>query len=330
MSTFPSILSSFTNPNSTDRLNSPSHSAIETSQNSGVSQLENVVGVEGSASTIGTFQYLVKSPASDGGGHIQTANRGGTGQTNYIKGDLLVGQGFSVLTKLALAGTDGLALVVDSTQATGIRWGVANNKPVIRIYSVASTSSVFTWPKPSNLSYIRVTVQAPGGAGASVLSNSQYSSGGAAGGWAVKNIAASLLSATERIDVGAGAVVSGAPASISSFGLTNPSASILANPGSNSGINILSTVGGTATGGDLNIQGGPGGSLGTTGTVGVSGDGGDSQLGHGGKGKLATNNGTGEPAVGYGAGGPGAARDASGNSTTAGPGTAGIVIVEEY
>ncbi len=61
MSTFPSVLTTYTNPQATDHLNSPSHSGIEQAQNSGISQLEKVVGVEGSASVVGTLEYFIKS-----------------------------------------------------------------------------------------------------------------------------------------------------------------------------------------------------------------------------------------------------------------------------
>lgn len=328
MSTYPSIVATLTSPNPTDRLNAPSHSGIETAQNGEITAVETFVGTL--SSVAGTLVYDIRSANSNGGGHIQSANKGGTGQIQFNKGDILVAQSSSVLTKLSLGSSNGQALVIDNTQATGVKWGVPNNQPTIRVFSVSGASSVFTWTKPSNLSYARITVQAPGGGGASVASNSQFSSGGGGGGFAVKILSASILGLVERIDVGGPGSVSGAVAGISSFGLTNPAASIMANSGQVSAVNALSTGGGTAIGGDINIQGGSGGGAGNVGATGVSGDGGGSQLGQGGKGGISTNNGSGAPAVGYGSGGPGAARDASGNSISAGPGAPGIVIVEEY
>lgn len=143
MSTFPSILTSYTNPTPTNRLNAPSHSSIESAQNSGLSQLEDVIGVEGANSVVGSFQYIIKSPASNGGGHTQSANTGGTGQTSFTKGDTLVASSSSVLSKLSV-GTDGQFISADSTQPTGIRW--VNNAPIIGFVttpiSVLNTTAV--------------------------------------------------------------------------------------------------------------------------------------------------------------------------------------------
>lgn len=118
---FPSVISSFTNPAATDKLNSPSHSAIETAQNNELVQVENVIGVEGASSVVGSLQYLLKSPASDGGGHVQVANKGGTGQTSYAKGDLLVASSGSVLSKLTVGSNDQI-LTADSAQSAGVKW----------------------------------------------------------------------------------------------------------------------------------------------------------------------------------------------------------------
>lgn len=335
MSTYPSAIAALTNPNASDPLNAPSHSAIETAQNNNITALENFIGVEGASSIVGTIIYDVRSPASNGGGHVQTVNKGGTGQISFSKGDILVAQSSSVLSKLAIGTTDGQALIVDSTQSTGVSWGVPNNRPTIRIYSVAATSSIrsstFTWSKPSNLSYIRVRVQAPGGAGSSVAGNSKFSPGGSAGGYAEKVIAVSILSSTERVEVGGAGQVSAGATSISSFGITNSNVSILANPGLRTDAgNNLGTVGGTATGGDINLQGQAGGTALVVGAVGLGGQGGNSKLGMGGPLGYGGSTGVAIQAVGFGSGGSGAASDASANLRDAGQGMPGVVIIEEY
>lgn len=108
-----------------------------------ITALETKVGVDNSTD-VNSLDYLIKSSVSNGGGHIQTANKGGTGQTTYSKGDLLVGSSSSVLTKLAV-GADGLAVVADSTQATGIGYAAVATAQVIQnqtnTYAIASVLS---------------------------------------------------------------------------------------------------------------------------------------------------------------------------------------------
>lgn len=141
---FPSVLNTFNRPTPTDRLNSPSHSALHNTVSSAVGQIEAVIGLNSgvNASAIGTLMYDVRSPNSNGGGHVQTANKGGTGQTVFLKGDLLVGTSTSVLSKLAVSSTSGEVLVIDPNQATGMKWGpVISNKVAINLSSVILNSS---------------------------------------------------------------------------------------------------------------------------------------------------------------------------------------------
>lgn len=118
---YPSVVTTFTNPLASDRLNSPSHSAIETAQNVDLAAIERFVGTT-NASAFGTLIYDIRSPNSDGGGHVQSANKGGTGQTSFIKGDLLVATSSSVLAKFGV-GADNLVITADSSQPTGMKWG---------------------------------------------------------------------------------------------------------------------------------------------------------------------------------------------------------------
>ena len=135
--TYPSVISTFSNPLPTNRLNSPSHSSVETAQNTGLTEIQTFVGVEGPNSVAGTLVYDIRSGGSNGGGHVQTAVLGGTGQTTFTKGNILVAQSASVLSKLAV-GNDGYFLSADSTKATGITW-VASPSP--KISTNASTIS---------------------------------------------------------------------------------------------------------------------------------------------------------------------------------------------
>src|SRR3990167_4965504 len=101
---WPSTLSSFTDPVPADKLSTTPHSSIETAQNTGLKEVQAFVGTL--SSNVGTLIYDIRAAGSDGGGHVQVANKGGTGQTAYTKGDLLVASSSSVLTKLAVGTND--------------------------------------------------------------------------------------------------------------------------------------------------------------------------------------------------------------------------------
>lgn len=130
---YPSVVTTYTNPLPTDRLNSPSHSSIETAQNTGLTELMTFVGTL--ASTAGTIIYDVRAAASGGGGHVQAANKGGTGQTSFNKGDTLVATSSSVIAKLAVGNNDDV-LTADSTQNGGIKWA-----PISPLIGLVTTQS---------------------------------------------------------------------------------------------------------------------------------------------------------------------------------------------
>jgi len=134
---FPSIITSFTNPTPNDRLNSPSHSSIETAQNTGLTEIQTFIGTTAS-SAVGTILYDVRSPDSNGGGHVQTTDKGGTGQTTFNKGDVLVAQNSSTLSKLAV-GTQEQILQVNSSTATGLQWGTAPARPKVAVSGSVQT-----------------------------------------------------------------------------------------------------------------------------------------------------------------------------------------------
>lgn len=121
---YPSTITAFSYPTPTSRLNNPSHSGVENAQSSAIGQLQTFIGLDGSSSTLGTLLYDIRSPGSNGGGHVQSANKGGTGQTSYSKGDILVASSSSVLSKVAV-GSDGTALVADSSQSSGVNWSAS-------------------------------------------------------------------------------------------------------------------------------------------------------------------------------------------------------------
>lgn len=144
-SSYPSIIAVIPEPQATDRLNSPSHSALHQTENSEIEQTQRFIGTL-PASAVGTLLYDVRSPASSGGGHIQAANTGGTGQTSYNKGDILVAQSSSALSKLAVSSTIGDVLTVDTGSPVGIKWGAFSfgNKVAVNPASVSLAAAALT------------------------------------------------------------------------------------------------------------------------------------------------------------------------------------------
>jgi hypothetical protein len=197
---FPSTLSTFNRPNPTDRLNNPSHSALHNTVSSAVGQIEAVIGVEGTNSVVGTLEYLIKSPASNGGGHVQTAAFGGTGQTTFTKGDMLIAQSASILTKLAV-GVNNQVLTADSSQSLGVKWGVGA-VPTVRVYN----AGVSIWNKPSLLAYAIIEVQGNGANGGDGLNASpdRAGGGGGGGGYSKKTVLAASLPLVASVFVRSG------------------------------------------------------------------------------------------------------------------------------
>jgi len=340
---FPSIISTFTQVSATDRLNNPSHSALHNSVSSVLTQVQTVIG-QSTSSAVGTLMYDVRSPDSNGGGHVQSANKGGTGQTTYTKGDLLVATSSSVLSKLAV-GSDGQGLVVDTLAPSGVKWG----NPGISISSTIASSSV--WTKPANISATsRVFVQLWGGGGSGGTGiNTTEAGGGGGGGYKEGWFRASLLSSSVIVQVGKGGDSvkigngAGLPGSITVFDVQSSLLTAYAGGGGsngvsgsaggggggllNSGSNGLNAVGGLAGTNQLfsSIFGGNGGSGASSVSAAVYGGGG---VGIGGPNPT---DGAGTPSYAiYGGGGGGAAGSSvitlGSFSQTGGSGSAGSIL----
>lgn len=288
MANFPSVLNVFTRPTTTDKLNSPSHSGLHNTVSSALGQVEAFLGVVGANSVVGTLSYDVRSPASNGGGHVQVANKGGTGQTTYMKGDILVAQSTSVLTKLAVTVTDGYALVSDSTANVGVKWGLPGNTPTIRVYATTSVlSSTLTWSKPSVLSYI--VVECVGGGGAGFNGSGAGDSGGGGGGYAKTIFAASSVASSVVLHIGRGGALQGGGADGLAGGTTYfGETSMVVATGGAGGHTTSGGVGGVGTVGTIRLEGGQGyvleaGGFGGATLLGVSGGSQSSCIGAGGK-----------------------------------------------
>tara|TARA_Y100001963_G_scaffold133940_1_gene194049 strand:+ start:264 stop:962 length:699 start_codon:yes stop_codon:yes gene_type:complete len=189
--------------------------------------------------------------------------------------------------------------------------------------SVQTFTSSGTWTRPSGITKVVVEVQGAGGGGSQNASNNDRCISGAAGGYAKKFLDVSSIS-TSTITVGAagsgGSSASGTVGGNSSWadGTNTITGAASATAASDTDTKQV-VVGGTATGGDINIPGKMGG---------APNDGWgnpDSMLGFGGGFASAGYYAAGEnDAVGYGSGGGGSGDYRGGN------GAPGIVIVWEY
>lgn len=174
-----------------------------------------------------------------------------------------------------------------------------------------------TWTKPANLRSLTIEVQAPGGDGGSIDSADTAASGGGSGGYAKSHVSASDLSSSEDVTIGA----------TTSFTVGSETISCTAGGNGAQG-DQDGGAGGTATGGDINIDGAYGDtSKGGSGSE-KCGAGADSTFGRGGGAKASS--GAGRNATGYGAGGGGAINTGGATTLDGGTGSPGIVVLTEY
>lgn len=110
---FPTGLDNFTNPTSSDAMNSVTvpHATQHANLNDAVEALEAKVGVNGSAVT-SSLDYRVTV--------LENAEIPDT--IIDAKGDLIVGSAADTATRLAVGASNGMVLVVNSATATGLEW----------------------------------------------------------------------------------------------------------------------------------------------------------------------------------------------------------------
>jgi hypothetical protein len=179
-------------------------------------------------------------------------------------------------------------------------------------YQVFTSSGSYT-KGTNNPTYVLVEVLGGGGAG--------YMKGGGGGGngaYAIKRILASSLSSSETVTIGAGGASQTGSGVGNAGGTSSFGAFVTANGGPGGQLSTTPGTGATASGGDLNVNGG---------NISAGINGMDSRYGNGGK-TGSTSNTTGS-ATGFGAGG-GAVTDTSVGNKTNGAGAGGLVIVWEY
>jgi hypothetical protein len=178
--------------------------------------------------------------------------------------------------------------------------------------SVQVFTSSGTWTKPTGITKVMVEVQGGGSSGTSANSANSKNTHGGSGGYAKKLIDVSLISSA-TITVGAGgAGVTSFPSNAGGDSIWSDGTNTVTGGGAGAAgtANYTGGVGGTASGGDLNINGRHGGGYAV-----YSGT--DSMFGFGGNyGTTATTTNSFEP-TGYGSGSVGLYGD-------------GIVIVTEY
>ena len=206
-------------------------------------------------------------------------------------------------------------------------------------YLTTGTAATYTTPTGARALYVEVVGGGGGGGGVDGNGTEAAASGGGAGGGCAEKFIVSP-DATYTYTVGAGgaggvADTDGAAGGDSSFGS-------LTGGGGPGGVDItpsatdgfyVNNSGGSATGGDLNISGQPGGirCRGDIWGAIVGGFGGGSKLGNGPQGNQASNNSLdGVSATNYGAGGSGAASDDSTANVNGGAGYQGVIRITVY
>ena len=208
------------------------------------------------------------------------------------------------------------AAAIVSTKLSGVESGLT---------SVQTFTSSGTWTRPSGITKVIIEVQGAGGGGSANAGNNERCIAGAAGGDAKQFLNVSSIS-TATITVGAagaGAASSANPGAVGGNSSWADGTNTIAGNASATAASATDTkqtvVGGTATGGDINIPGQKGG------PSGYGWGPPDSMMGKGGGFAAAGYFVAGEnDATGYGAGGGGSGDYRGGN------GSPGIVIVWEY
>jgi hypothetical protein len=280
------------------------------------------VGISGGIQISGTFTTTGLTAgstyyATDTAGTISTT----AGTTNRVVGVALS------TTKLLMVPVNPESLTSDE------RVFVSNLENGNLLPRTEIFTSSGTWTKDAGLKYITVEVQAAGGGGAggedSTAGSDSGGGGGASGGYSKKMILASSLGSTETVTVGSAGsggtvTAAGSDGGDSSFG------SHVTTTGGEGGIRGINSInaGGTASGGDVNINGVSGDTPYNIGgeDPGAGGRGANSVLGLGGH---TVSNATAQPGTGYGAGGAGGEVNGA-EGEAGGAGAPGIVIVTEY
>jgi hypothetical protein len=257
----------------------------------------------------------------------QAVANGGTGQSTYTDGQLLIGNSTgNTLTKTTLTAGSNMTITNGAGAITLAAAGGFQNMAVI------TTSGPGTWTSPPTTTRIKVTIVGGGAGGSFTFPGTAAAQGGSAGGSAIKIFP--IASATGySYTVGAGGAGgtgpsnAGAAGGSSSFGpVGGTTVSATGGATTPSGGQV---IGGIGSNGDINFRGGSSIAAWSLATPqGFTGNnflfpGAASLLGQGGAGGNSTS-----PAVGGTAGQFGGGGGAGRNPVNGGAGGAGVIIIE--
>jgi len=201
------------------------------------------------------------------------------------------------------------------TTASGLIDKTFTTAPTVQTFTASGT-----YTAPSGLKYAIVELQGSGGAGGGTINTDLACGGGGSGGYSKKLLSAATIGASQTVTIGTSNSTTN-----SSFG------AILTCGYGTAGSNEEIGTGGSATGGDINIPGGPGNYGSYAGASNQDaysgGNGADSIFGKGGQAVKGTGNAS--AGTGYGSGGGGACTTDS-TDVTGGPSAPGFCIVTEY
>jgi hypothetical protein len=245
-----------------------------------------------------------------------TVAQGGTGNTTYTNGQLLIGNTTgNTLTKATLTAGTGIS-VTNSTGSITIANTLSGGFQNMQVFTAPGTFTT-----PATTTQIKITVVGGGGAGGCLA----IQGGGGGGGGAAIYVGPVTASTPYAVTVGASVAGVAGPSTAGTSGNTSSFGALASATGGTGGPSSPSKrggAGGAGSAGTILFTGQSGGdAVGPNGpTVFMNGGGGGSLLGQGG---FASSNFTSVNGIAYGGGGGGQV-----SPGPSGSGAAGVVIVE--